>query len=213
MAGQFAKPRSSPTEKQGGKELPSYRGDIINGPEFTAAGAHSRSAPAARGLPAVGGDPEFPARAARRRLRLARERAPLGAEVHGGHPGRDALRRAGRRDQAHGGDQRAARHDRREEPGDAHDQLLHQPRGAAAALRAGADPPGRGHGLGRVRGDLGPLPVDRRPHAPGGRRARGVLPRHRQSDRHEMRAVAGGRRSAAPDRHPQPEGRGRAGSR
>jgi 3-deoxy-7-phosphoheptulonate synthase len=35
VAGQFAKPRSSPTEKQGGKELPSYRGDIINGPEFT----------------------------------------------------------------------------------------------------------------------------------------------------------------------------------
>ena len=56
VAGQFAKPRSSPTEKQGGKELPSYRGDIINGPEFTPAGAHSRSAPAAAGLPAVGGD-------------------------------------------------------------------------------------------------------------------------------------------------------------
>ena len=37
VAGQFAKPRSSPTEKQGGKELPSYRGDIVNGPEFTAA--------------------------------------------------------------------------------------------------------------------------------------------------------------------------------
>ena len=36
VAGQFAKPRSSPTEKQGGKELPSYRGDIVNGPEFTA---------------------------------------------------------------------------------------------------------------------------------------------------------------------------------
>ncbi|RTL68174.1 MAG: 3-deoxy-7-phosphoheptulonate synthase class II [Hyphomicrobiales bacterium] len=35
VAGQFAKPRSSPVEKQGGKELPSYRGDIINGPEFT----------------------------------------------------------------------------------------------------------------------------------------------------------------------------------
>jgi 3-deoxy-7-phosphoheptulonate synthase len=35
VAGQFAKPRSSPTEKQGGQELPSYRGDIINGPEFT----------------------------------------------------------------------------------------------------------------------------------------------------------------------------------
>jgi 3-deoxy-7-phosphoheptulonate synthase len=35
LAGQFAKPRSSSTEKKGGQELPSYRGDIINGPEFT----------------------------------------------------------------------------------------------------------------------------------------------------------------------------------
>jgi 3-deoxy-7-phosphoheptulonate synthase len=35
IAGQFAKPRSSPMEKQGDKELPSYRGDIVNGPEFT----------------------------------------------------------------------------------------------------------------------------------------------------------------------------------
>src|SRR6187549_1287727 len=35
IAGQFAKPRSSPTEKKDGKELPSYRGDIINGIEFT----------------------------------------------------------------------------------------------------------------------------------------------------------------------------------
>jgi 3-deoxy-7-phosphoheptulonate synthase len=36
VAGQFAKPRSAPTEKRDGQELPSYRGDIINGPEFTA---------------------------------------------------------------------------------------------------------------------------------------------------------------------------------
>src|SRR5215475_10319562 len=35
VAGQFAKPRSSPTEKKDGVELPSYRGDIINGPQFT----------------------------------------------------------------------------------------------------------------------------------------------------------------------------------
>lgn len=35
IAGQFAKPRSAPTEKKGDQELPSYRGDIINGPEFT----------------------------------------------------------------------------------------------------------------------------------------------------------------------------------
>ncbi len=37
MAGQFAKPRSTPTEVQGGIELPSYRGDIVNGIEFEAA--------------------------------------------------------------------------------------------------------------------------------------------------------------------------------
>ena len=35
LAGQFAKPRSSDTEKQGDAELPSYRGDIVNGYAFT----------------------------------------------------------------------------------------------------------------------------------------------------------------------------------
>jgi len=37
IAGQFAKPRSSPTEKIDGKELPSYRGDIVNDFAFTEA--------------------------------------------------------------------------------------------------------------------------------------------------------------------------------
>jgi 3-deoxy-7-phosphoheptulonate synthase len=36
MAGQFAKPRSSDTETIGGVTLPSYRGDIVNGPDFSA---------------------------------------------------------------------------------------------------------------------------------------------------------------------------------
>ncbi|MBB06218.1 MAG: 3-deoxy-7-phosphoheptulonate synthase class II [Pseudooceanicola sp.] len=36
MAGQFAKPRSAPTETVEGVELPSYRGDIINELDFTA---------------------------------------------------------------------------------------------------------------------------------------------------------------------------------
>ena len=35
IAGQFAKPRSSPMEKRDGVELPSYRGDIINDIAFT----------------------------------------------------------------------------------------------------------------------------------------------------------------------------------
>ena len=36
MAGQFAKPRSADTETQNGVELPSYRGDMVNGMEFVA---------------------------------------------------------------------------------------------------------------------------------------------------------------------------------
>ncbi len=35
MAGQFAKPRSEDTETRGGVTLPSYRGDMINGMDFT----------------------------------------------------------------------------------------------------------------------------------------------------------------------------------
>ncbi len=34
IAGQFAKPRSAPTETQAGLELPTYRGDIVNGIDF-----------------------------------------------------------------------------------------------------------------------------------------------------------------------------------
>ena len=37
LAGQFAKPRSAPLETIGDTSLPSYRGDIVNGMEFTAA--------------------------------------------------------------------------------------------------------------------------------------------------------------------------------
>ena len=54
FAGQYAKPRSAGTEARDGVELPSYRGDIVNGPAFTAEAripdprrmvkAHARSA-------------------------------------------------------------------------------------------------------------------------------------------------------------------------
>ncbi len=36
MAGQYAKPRSADTETRHGLSLPSYRGDLVNRPEFTA---------------------------------------------------------------------------------------------------------------------------------------------------------------------------------
>ena len=54
FAGQYAKPRSTDTETKDGVTLPSYRGDMVNGPEFTAEArmpdprrmikAHARSA-------------------------------------------------------------------------------------------------------------------------------------------------------------------------
>jgi 3-deoxy-7-phosphoheptulonate synthase len=54
FAGQYAKPRSTDTEERDGVSLPSYRGDIVNGPEFSAEAripdprrmikAHARSA-------------------------------------------------------------------------------------------------------------------------------------------------------------------------
>lgn len=45
MAGQFAKPRSSDTETRGDVTLPAYRGDIVNGYDFT---EHSRQADPSR---------------------------------------------------------------------------------------------------------------------------------------------------------------------
>ncbi|MDX6582081.1 MAG: 3-deoxy-7-phosphoheptulonate synthase [Solirubrobacterales bacterium] len=40
IAGQFAKPRSKPTESRDGIELPAYRGDAVNGFEFTPEARH-----------------------------------------------------------------------------------------------------------------------------------------------------------------------------
>src|SRR5580765_8325005 len=37
FAGQYAKPRSADLEEKNGESLPSYRGDIVNSPEFTPA--------------------------------------------------------------------------------------------------------------------------------------------------------------------------------
>jgi 3-deoxy-7-phosphoheptulonate synthase len=51
MAGQFAKPRSAPTEVIDGVEYPSYRGDIINGFEATANRASPIRAGCCRPIP------------------------------------------------------------------------------------------------------------------------------------------------------------------
>ena len=89
--------------------------------------------------------------------------------------------------------------------GAAPDGFLHQPRGAAARLRAGDD--AHRFDQRRLVRDLRPHDLDRRPHAPARPRACRVLPRHQEPDRPEVRPVARSGRSAPADRHPQPEER------
>ena len=51
MAGQFAKPRSSDTETRGDVTLPAYRGDIVNGYDFTPESRAADPARLRRGVP------------------------------------------------------------------------------------------------------------------------------------------------------------------
>ena len=210
IAGQFAKPRSSPIEKRNGIELPSYRGDIVNGAEFTVGGAHARSGAADRGLSPVGRDAEPAARLRAWRLREPRPRASMDARFckrpagDGPLQGRwptasprrsTSCRRAGSISRDHpelrGTDVYTS-----------HEALL---LGYEQAMtRAGFD-----HR--RLVLHLGPHGLDRRPHAPARSRACGIFPRHQESDRHEMRAVAQARRAVAADRHPQSRRTSRAG--
>ena len=81
MAGQYAKPRSADTETRDGVTLPSYRGDLVNRPEFTRRGARRRSGAAAARLRARRADAEFRPRAGRRRLRRPAPPGVLGPRV------------------------------------------------------------------------------------------------------------------------------------
>ena len=208
IAGQFAKPRSSPTEKRDGKELPSYRGDIINDIAFT---AEARTPDPRRQIEAY--------RQSAATLNLLRAFAQGGyanldhvhqwmlrlrqglAAVAGATPiCRPHLRGARLHARLRARPSRAIREL-------AHHRFLHQPRGAAARLRAGLHPRRFDHR--RLVRDLRPHAVDRRPHAPARSRPYRICARHQESDRAQMRALAQGRRSAAPDRHSQSGQRGR----
>ena len=81
FAGQYAKPRSADTETRDGVTLPSYRGDLVNRPGFTAVGARARSRAAAARLRARGAHAQFRARADRRRLRRPASPGVLGPRV------------------------------------------------------------------------------------------------------------------------------------
>ena len=141
IAGQFAKPRTSPTEKRGGVELPVYRGDIINGTDFT---PEARTPDPRRQLEAY--------RQSAATLNLLRAFATGGyANLSNAHqwmlsfvkdsPQIEALSGARRADLTEALNfMRACGIDAGCGPGDAHDRFLHQPREPAARLRAGLTP-------------------------------------------------------------------------
>ena len=195
IAGQFAKPRSSPMEKRDGMELPSYRGDIINDIAFTEAGAPARSGAADRGLPAFGRDAQSAARLRARRLRQPRQYPAVDTRLREGLAAGPSLRGTGR-PHLRGARLHAGLRARSRKPSGAQEhRLLHQPRGAAARLRAGDD--ARGLDPSRhVLLHLGAHAVDRRPHPPAGPCACRILPRHHESARPQVRPVDQDRRAA-----------------
>ena len=98
MAGQFGKPRSAATEVRDGVELPVYRGDAVNGIEFT---AEARTPDPRRLLDAYhcsSATLNLCRLPGRRRVRRPAPGARLEPGFRGGQPGRAALRAAGRGD-------------------------------------------------------------------------------------------------------------------
>ena len=69
LAGQYAKPRSSDTETRDGVTLPAYRGDAVNGFDFTPESRVPDPQRLRRRLPLLGRDAEPRARVRHRRLR------------------------------------------------------------------------------------------------------------------------------------------------
>ena len=82
MAGQFAKPRSAPTEVKEGVELPSYRGDIVNDLDFTPEARSPNPEKMLQALYPGRRHPEPPARLLDGRLRRHQPRPCLDARVH-----------------------------------------------------------------------------------------------------------------------------------
>jgi 3-deoxy-7-phosphoheptulonate synthase len=139
IAGQFAKPRSEPTETIDGVTLPSYRGDNINGMDFT---PEERTPDPERLLQAYNQSAAT--------LNLLRAFAGGGyADLHNIHRWTlgfvdDSPQGARYRELSdkisetllHGRHRRHARNPSGAAPGG----VLHQPRGPAAGLRGGDDP-------------------------------------------------------------------------
>jgi hypothetical protein len=191
IAGQFAKPRSSPTEKKGGQELPSYRGDIVNGPEFT---AEARIPDPHRQIEAY--------RQSAATLNLIR------AFATGGYADLERVHQWNM-----GFVQDSPQGHRYQEIADRIAETLQFMRAcgitseSTAQLRTGVDAQGLDER--RLVRDERTHDLGRRSHAPARPCAHRVLPRHQKSDRIEVRPVARRRWIAEADRPAQSEGRRR----
>ncbi len=140
IAGQFAKPRSSPTEMVDGSELPSFRGHVVNDDAPTVEARTPDPARMLDRLSPVGVHPEPVAGLHQGRFRRPVAGPHVEPAVRGRQPGRAALRRAGRGDRPGPAVHAGMRH----QPGryrPAPGRLLDQPRGPDPRLRGGHDPP------------------------------------------------------------------------
>ena len=204
IAGQYAKPRSADIETRGDVTLPAIAATSSTAIRFTAPKREPDPDADAARLRARGADAQLHPRADRRRLRRPAPPRVLGRLVR-------EHRRAGRIPADRRVDPRVARlrrrDHRRRERGRCAASTSTQPRGARAAVRAGADAPGAAPA--RLVQPVDALPVDRHAHRAARRRARRVLPRHPQSDRHQDRPGDDDRLAAAPARRARSRPRAR----
>ena len=96
IAGQYAKPRSSDLETRDGVTLPAYRGDAVNGFDFTAESRMPDPQRLVRRLQLLGRDAQPGPRLRHRRLRRPAPGARLEHRLRPRVAGRPALRAAGR---------------------------------------------------------------------------------------------------------------------
>ena len=208
IAGQFAKPRSSPMEKQGSVELPVYRGDNINGMEFT---EESRTPDPNRQIEAY--------RQSAATLNLLRAFATGGyANLSNAHQWMLGFVKDS--PQSHRYEELAARITESLEFMRACgiDPEVH-PEMRTTDIYTSHEALLLGYEQAMTRVDStsgdwyctsGHMALDRRSHAPAGSCPCRVLPRHQESDRHQVRAVARARGAHPPARHSR--SRARAGT-
>ena len=172
LAGQFAKPRSSPTETRGNRGASVVPRRHRERDRVRCPRAYSRPRTDVARVSPVRVHPEPASCAGAGRLRRSAPGASVEPRLRRRDAAGGALPRARRSDpgdaRLHGGVRRHRRH----HAGPAPDRVLHLARGAVARLRAGAHA-GRLDHRRLVRQFRAPA-LDRRPHPPAGRRARRV---------------------------------------